>query len=147
MCDSFQEEKEIVAMMDLRMAYEGNDLAKFERTLHDKRNKITDDPFVMTYLDPLRQRIRESVLLHMCRPYKKITLKFMAGVRKDDFDECFLLSGKLLLTINFTSLCYAFVLRPEGRYDIVPGGSERVNEDSQLQPSAFNLQPLLVLAQ
>lgn len=78
--DRFQEEKEIVAMMDLRMAYEGNDLAKFERTLHDKRNKITDDPFVMTYLDPLRQRIRESVLLHLCRPYKKITIKFMAGV-------------------------------------------------------------------
>lgn len=67
-------------MMDLRMAYEGNDLAKFERTLHDKRNKITQDPFVMTYLDPLRQRIRESVLLHLCRPYKKITMDFMAGV-------------------------------------------------------------------
>lgn len=77
---SFQEEKEIVAMMDLRMAYEGNDLAKFERTLHDKRNRITEDPFVMTYLDPLRRRIRESVLLHLCRPYKKITMTFMAGV-------------------------------------------------------------------
>lgn len=68
-------------MMDLRMAYEGNDLAKFERTLHDKRNRITDDPFVMTYLDPLRQRIRESVLLHLTRPYQKITMAFMAGVR------------------------------------------------------------------
>lgn len=69
-----------MAMMDLRMAYEGNDLAKFERTLHDKRNRITEDPFVMTYLDPLRRRIRESVLLHLCRPYKKITMTFMAGV-------------------------------------------------------------------
>lgn len=69
-------------MMDLRMAYEGNDLAKFERTLHDKRNRITEDPFVMTYLDPLRQRIRESVLLHLCKPYKKITMGFVAEVRK-----------------------------------------------------------------
>lgn len=68
-------------MMKLRMAYEGNDLAMFERTLHDRRNKITEDPFVMTYIDPLRQRIRESVLLHLCRPYKKITMNFMAGVR------------------------------------------------------------------
>ncbi|CAN0230964.1 unnamed protein product [Hapterophycus canaliculatus] len=67
-------------MLDLRMAYEGNDLAKFERTLHDKRNQgITEDPFVMTYLGPLRQRIRESVLLHLCKPYKKITMGFMAG--------------------------------------------------------------------
>eukprot|EP00904_Undaria_pinnatifida_P003784 jgi/Undpi1/13406/HiC_scaffold_8.g03065.m1 len=72
------EEKEIVAMMDVRMAYEGNDLAKFECTLHDKRNRITDDPFVMTYLGPLRQRIRESVHLHLCRPYNKITMTFMA---------------------------------------------------------------------
>lgn len=67
-------------MMDLRLAYEGNDLAKFERTLHDKRNRMTEDPFVMTYLGPLRQRIRESVLLHLCKPYKKITMSFMAGV-------------------------------------------------------------------
>ncbi|CAM9611892.1 unnamed protein product [Choristocarpus tenellus] len=75
----FQDEREIVAMMDLRMAYESNDLAKFERTLHDRRSRITDDPFVMTYVDPLRRRMRESVLLHLCRPYKKITLQFMAG--------------------------------------------------------------------
>lgn len=67
-------------MMDLRLAYEGNDLAKFERTLHDKRNRMTEDPFVMTYLGPLRQRIRESVVLHLCKPYKKITMSFMAGV-------------------------------------------------------------------
>ena len=83
---SFQEEKEIVAMMDLRMAYEGNDLAKFEHTLHDKRNRITDDPFVMTYLGPLRRRIRESVLLHLCRPYKKITMTFMAKVSEEGYD-------------------------------------------------------------
>lgn len=89
----FQEEKEIVAMMDLRMAYEGNDLAKFERTLHDKRNRITDDPFVMTYLDPLRRRIRESVLLHLTRPYQKITMAFMAGVSK-------------LSTISFTTAAF-----------------------------------------
>ena len=70
-------------MMELRMAYEGNDLAKFERTLHDKRNRITEDPFVMTYLGPLRQRIRESVLLHLCKPYRKITMGFVAEVRTE----------------------------------------------------------------
>ena len=78
-------------MIDVRMAYEGNDLAKFECTLHDKRNRITDDPFVMTYLGPLRQRIRESVHLHLCRPYTKITMTFMARVRAFSFCEnvCF----------------------------------------------------------
>jgi hypothetical protein len=29
----YQDEKEVAAMMDLRLAYEGNDLDKFERTL------------------------------------------------------------------------------------------------------------------
>lgn len=76
-------------MMDLRLALEGNDLAKFERTLHDKRNKMMEDPFVMKYLGPLRQRIRESVLLHLCKPYKKITMDFMAGVRAGCFCCCF----------------------------------------------------------
>ncbi|CAN0453370.1 unnamed protein product, partial [Discosporangium mesarthrocarpum] len=74
-------------MMNLRMAYEGNDLGKFERTLHDRRARIMDDPFVMSYIGPLRRRMRESVLLHLCRPYQKITLRFMAGELNLNMEE------------------------------------------------------------
>src|SRR3546814_19611548 len=36
--------------MDLRQAYESNDLPKFERVLNNTSNHIADDPFMMTYV-------------------------------------------------------------------------------------------------
>lgn len=74
----YQEDKEIMAMMELRMAYEANDLSKFERTLKNKQNKILDDPFIMTYVEPLRRRMREQVLLALVKPYQTIRLGFIA---------------------------------------------------------------------
>jgi len=74
----YQEEKEITAMMQLRQSYDNNELTRFEQTLHDKRNKILDDPFIMSYVEPLRHKMREQVLLSLVRPYKKITLKFIS---------------------------------------------------------------------
>ncbi|CAM9586252.1 unnamed protein product [Chrysoparadoxa australica] len=75
----YQDEKEVAAMMDLRLAYEGNDLARFERTLRKKQNRIMDDPFIMGFIAPLRQRMREQVLLALVRPYEKVSLDFLAA--------------------------------------------------------------------
>uniref|UniRef100_A0A7S2W4B1 PCI domain-containing protein n=2 Tax=Rhizochromulina marina TaxID=1034831 RepID=A0A7S2W4B1_9STRA len=75
---AFQEEKEIVAMRSLRTAYEANDLTTFESTLKDKSNRILEDPFIMTYVAPLRRRMREQVLLALVRPYHRIQLSFIA---------------------------------------------------------------------
>jgi len=57
----FSDDKEIVAMSDLRQCLEANDLARFERTIRNKQNKILDEPFLMTYIQPLRRRMREQV--------------------------------------------------------------------------------------
>ena len=57
----YQEDKEIVALMELRMSYDSNDLGRFERTLRNKQNRILDDPFIMSYVAPLRRRMREQV--------------------------------------------------------------------------------------
>mmetsp|Transcript_18201 Transcript_18201/g.18258 ORF Transcript_18201/g.18258 Transcript_18201/m.18258 type:complete len:453 (+) Transcript_18201:134-1492(+) len=73
----FAEDKEILAMSDLRMSLEANDLTRFERTLNNKQNRILDEPFLMTYIQPLRRRMREQVLLNITRPYSKVTLKFL----------------------------------------------------------------------
>jgi len=75
---AFQEEREIVAMRSLRTSYEANDLNSFERTLKDKSNRILEDPFIMTYVEPLRRRMREQVLLALVRPYHRIKLSFIA---------------------------------------------------------------------
>ena len=57
----FAEDLEIIAMSDLRMSLESNDLARFERILKNKKNRIVDEPFLMTYIQPLRRRMREQV--------------------------------------------------------------------------------------
>jgi len=84
---AFQEEKEIVAMQTLRSAYEANDLASFERTLENKANRILADPFIMEYVEPLRRRMREQVLLALVRPYQRIQTSFMAKELKLGSDE------------------------------------------------------------
>jgi COP9 signalosome complex subunit 2 len=61
----FSEDPEIIAMSDLRMSLESNDLGRFERILKNKQNRIVDEPFLMTYIQPLRRRMREQVRLYL----------------------------------------------------------------------------------
>ncbi len=73
----FQEDKEISALLDLRLAYEGNDLTQFERLLRSSPG-IQDDPFVMQYIEPLRFRMKEQVIVAIVRPYQRIKISFIA---------------------------------------------------------------------
>lgn len=73
----FTDDKEIIAMSELRLSLEKNDLPRFERTIKNKQNRILDEPFLMTYIQPLRRRMREQVLLNLVRPYHKVTLQFL----------------------------------------------------------------------
>jgi hypothetical protein len=57
----FADDKEIIAMAELRQSLEANDLVRFERVLKNKQNRIVDEPFLMTYIQPLRRRMREQV--------------------------------------------------------------------------------------
>lgn len=72
------EDPEIKAMSDLRKSLEANDIRKFERTIRDKKNKISDEVFLMTYIEPLRKRMQQQVLLNLVIPYKKVTLLNLA---------------------------------------------------------------------
>ena len=76
---AYQEETEVAAMRRLRVSYDANDLRQFETTLTDKRNNIQSDPFLMEYVDPLRRRMREQVLLALVKPYRRVKLDFLAG--------------------------------------------------------------------
>lgn len=73
----FSEDVEIVAMRELRQSLEANDLARFERTIANKKNRILDEPFIMTYIQPLRRRMREQVLINLVKPYKKVTIQYL----------------------------------------------------------------------
>lgn len=74
----YAEDKEIMAMSDLRNCLEVNDIAKFERILNNKQNKIAVEPFILKYLQPLRTRMREQVLVNLTRPFSKVSFAHLA---------------------------------------------------------------------
>merc|ERR1711977_453603 len=87
---AYQEETEVAAMRRLRVSYDANDLRAFETTLTDKRNNIQTDPSLMEYVDPLRRRMREQVLLALVKPYRRVKLDFLAGklqLSEDDVEQ------------------------------------------------------------
>lgn len=102
----FSDDKEILAMSDLRQSLEASDLARFEKTINNKQNRILDEPFLMTYIQPLRRRMREQVLLNLTRPYHKLTLAFIATELKISQPEVqsilvdLILDGKLAAQID-----------------------------------------------
>lgn len=74
----FAEDREIVAMSELRDSLESNDLGRFERTLKNKQNRILDEPFLMRYIEPLRRRMQEQAILNAVKPFSKVTLQYLA---------------------------------------------------------------------
>lgn len=75
----FTDDREIQAMSELRSSLEASDLKSFERILGHKQNRIADEPFLMTYIEPLRRRMQEQVLLRVVRPFSAVTVAFLSG--------------------------------------------------------------------
>lgn len=75
---AFSDDPEILGMSELRQSLEANDLVRFEKAVKNKRNRIMEEPFLMTYLEPLRRRMHEQVLANLVKPYKRVTLGFLA---------------------------------------------------------------------
>lgn len=57
----YADDPEILAMSDLRQSLESNNLEKFESILKNSRNGIMNEPFLNTYIQPLRKRMKEQV--------------------------------------------------------------------------------------
>jgi COP9 signalosome complex subunit 2 len=74
----YQEEQEIKAIVQLREAYENNNISLFERLLRDKRNRILEDAFIMSYVEPLLRNIRAQVLMKLVKPYQRIQIEFIS---------------------------------------------------------------------
>lgn len=74
----FAEDKEILAMSELRDSLESNDLSRFERILKNKQNRIVDEPFLMKYIEPLRRRMREQAVLSAVKPFSKVSMQYLA---------------------------------------------------------------------
>ena len=64
--------------MDLRTAFENNNIDEIQKILNKKDNHILDDPFIQQYLDDLLRNIRLNVLVARVKPYKTVSLDFLS---------------------------------------------------------------------
>merc|ERR1712190_92672 len=74
----YQDDPEISAMANLRTAYEQNDIQTIDKLLTNPSFKILSDAFIRTYLQDLLRNIRLQVLQNIIKPYRCVSLQFLA---------------------------------------------------------------------
>jgi len=74
----YQDDPEISAMANLRTAFEQNDIATIDQLVTNPSYRILSDTFIRTYLQDLLQNIRLQVLQNIIKPYRCISLDFLA---------------------------------------------------------------------
>lgn len=75
----YKNDPEILAMTNLVMAYQNNDIMEFEAILRNNRNNIMADQFIREHIEDLLRNIRTQVLIKLIRPYTKITIPFISS--------------------------------------------------------------------
>ncbi|XP_053674826.1 COP9 signalosome complex subunit 2 [Anopheles nili] len=75
----YKNDPEILAMTNLVMAYQNNDIMEFESILRNNRNNIMADQFIREHIEDLLRNIRTQVLIKLIRPYTKITISFISN--------------------------------------------------------------------
>ncbi|CAE7776474.1 csn2 [Symbiodinium sp. CCMP2456] len=74
----YQDDPEISAMASLRTAYEQNDIGTIDQLLTNPSYRILSDTFIRTYLQDLLRNIRLQVLQNIIKPYRCVSLDFLA---------------------------------------------------------------------
>jgi len=74
----YQEDPEISAMAQLRVAYEQNDITTIDQLLTNPSHRILSDAFIRTYLQDLLRNIKLQVLQNIIKPYRMVSLQFLA---------------------------------------------------------------------
>lgn len=57
----YKNDPEILAMTNLVVSYQNNDINQFELILKQNRNNIMDDPFIREHIEDLLRNIRTQV--------------------------------------------------------------------------------------
>jgi len=96
----YQDDPEISAMASLRTAYEQNDIQTIDNLLTNVSYKILSDAFIKTYLTDLLRNIRLQVLQNIIKPYRRISLKFLADELNVQSDEVVSLLVQLILDLK-----------------------------------------------
>eukprot|EP00941_MAST-03F_sp_MAST-3F-sp1_P004177 g4177.t1 len=87
----------IDAMRDLRLAYQSDDIEKFTNILNHPPNHIKDDSFIQHFLSPILLSIRNRVLLRLLKPYRRVSIRYLAEELRVDQNETEALLAQLIL--------------------------------------------------
>ena len=75
---AFQDYPEIKAIVNIRNAYDSCDARAFELALRDERADLMRDTFLVSFIEPLMLEIRSKVVKDLIKPYKTVSLAFIA---------------------------------------------------------------------
>ncbi|XP_048513810.1 COP9 signalosome complex subunit 2 isoform X1 [Athalia rosae] len=83
----YKNDPEILAMTNLVVSYQNNDINQFESILKQNRNNIMDDPFIREHIEDLLRNIRTQVLIKLIKPYTRIHIPFISKELNIDASE------------------------------------------------------------
>lgn len=83
----YKNDPEILAMTNLVVSYQNNDINQFELILKQNRNNIMDDPFIREHIEDLLRNIRTQVLIKLIKPYTRIYIPFISKELNIDVSE------------------------------------------------------------
>ncbi|XP_058797194.1 COP9 signalosome complex subunit 2 isoform X1 [Phymastichus coffea] len=83
----YKNDPEILAMTNLVVSYQNNDINQFELILKQNRNNIMDDPFIREHIEDLLRNIRTQVLIKLIKPYTRIHIPFISKELNIDASE------------------------------------------------------------
>lgn len=75
---SYQNNKDIEALIHLVEAYQRHDIHAFEKQLKDNHSAIMGDDFIASFISDLMKTIQSGVLMERIKPYVNIHIPFIA---------------------------------------------------------------------
>jgi len=125
----YQDDPEISAMASLRTAYEQNDIQTIDQLLTNPSYRILSDAFIRTYLQDLLRNIRLQVLQNIIKPYRCISLEFLAKEINVPSEEVVSLLVQLILDEKIS----ARIDGTEGFLHVDSGSSDTTKKFNNIQ--------------
>merc|ERR1712083_49521 len=113
----------------LRTAYENNDIQTIDRLLTDPSYRILSDSFIRTHLQDLLRNIRLQVLQNIIKPYRCVSLTFLAKEINVPSEEVISLLVQLILDEKIA----ARIDGTEGFLHVNAGSSDVANKFANIQ--------------
>lgn len=99
----YKDDPEIVAMMNLRLAYEANDINTVHRILEDPKLNVRGDSYMAQSLNDLYRTTRLAALRAKISPYKSVTIEFLARQLRINKEEVVNLLVQLIMDGSITA--------------------------------------------